>query len=107
LVYILVAAIFGCGEIVMASEKRRHRRGYCPSEVLYVEWGNGEKSKIETARCSDVGPGGMCIFSSFELEPGALLKVSTPNVETPSMVATVRWVEKLDRNLFRSGLAFL
>lgn len=59
------------------------------------------------ARCSDVGPTGMCIYSSSALKPGAILKVSEPNDDTLSRVATVRWVEKLDWNLFRAGLAFL
>lgn len=91
----------------MSSEKRRQRREFCSSKIAYELWGNGDALKVENARCSDVGPTGMCIYSPNELLPGAILKVSMPNCMNTTRVAVVRWVEKLDESLFRAGLAFM
>lgn len=91
----------------MPSEKRRQRRDFCASHVLFIKWENGRDCDVRSARCSDVGPVGMCIYTSSELEPGSFLKISGPNGGALDKLAVVRWVEKLDWNLFRAGLYFM
>jgi len=92
----------------VASEKRRQRRDFCSSHVLYSHWNNGNGSTgVYSARCSDVGPVGMCIYTSYELEPGSFLKITKPNGTLLERVAAVRWVDRLDVKLFRAGLTFL
>ncbi|MEJ2313703.1 MAG: hypothetical protein P8Y85_02785 [Nitrospirota bacterium] len=91
----------------MPAEKRRQRRDFCASHVLITKWGNGKDFDILTARCSDVGPAGMCIYTSFELEPGSFLKIKGHKGMAQEQLASVRWVEKLDWNLFRAGLSFM
>jgi hypothetical protein len=88
----------------MPAEKRRQRRDFCASHVLFAKWENGRDYDVRTARCSDVGPVGMCIYTSCELEPGSFLKISGPQSVVPDRLASIRWVEKLDWNLFRAGL---
>ncbi len=87
-------------------EKRRQARKYFFGSIRYCRWEDGGwRADVRSARCSNVGPAGMCIYMSAEIDPGALLRISTPNQVSLDKVATVRWVEKLDWNLYRVGLS--
>ncbi len=91
----------------MAIEKRRQKRTYCSGSVYYSCWDEGgEHAKVKMARCTDVSGSGMCIFTKSEIKPGALVKVHSYNRKKLNRVASARWVEKLDKDLFRVGLHY-
>jgi hypothetical protein len=68
---------------------------------------DGPNARLKTARCSNVCPSGMCIFTANPIPPGSVIKVSMIKQTRDMKAASVRWCEKLDGSLYREGISYM
>jgi hypothetical protein len=88
-------------------EKRKKDRQVCVGNVYYTNGKGGPNAEVRTARCSNVSPSGMCIFTYNPIPPGSVIKISRIEKSGDRKAASVRWCEKLDEHLFREGISYL
>jgi hypothetical protein len=88
-------------------EKRKKDRQVCVGNVYYTDGNGGPGAPTKIARCSNVCPSGMCIFTSNPIPPGSVIKISRIEKSRDRKAASVRWCEKLDEHLYREGISYM
>ena len=96
----------------MAGEKiaeREHQRYFVHKHVNYqydLESGLND-DRVFQGITIDASPKGMGIYVYHELTIGDRLKVSPDMYSEPRQSATVKWISKIEDDVYRAGLMFV
>lgn len=88
--------------------KREHKRCYIHKHINYAY--NSDSvygdSRVFMGITIDSSPAGMCLYVYRPLSVGDRLKISHDMYSDPQQHAVVRWIQKIDSDVFKAGLMF-
>ena len=90
--------------MIKVPKERRADKGRLSMSVPCIVSTGSET--LDECTTSDLGKGGMCLFSNKPLEVDYGIEVQCKAIWDGPKTGTVKWCQKIQLNLYRSGISF-